>query len=163
MAIHSKGVMKELKRLAKKDVKLEKGRENLAVEGIKSNIIEVVGIKLKEMADFILTRSSEILIANDSVDTGFLIRSGEIHHEEDLKYTIIYTAPYSAGIEFGADPHFVSAKVLFGWVKRKLGITNEKEAWSISYAISKSIGMKGTEPRPYLRPAIDEAVNKFGQ
>lgn len=162
MATHSKGVMKELKRLAKKDIKLEKGKENLTVEGVKSNIVEVVGIKLKEMADFILTRSSEILIANDSVDTGFLMRSGEIHHEEDLKYTLIYTAPYSAVVEFGARPHFVSAKVLFGWVKRKIGITNEKKAWGIAYAISKSIGRRGQEPRPYLRPAIEQAVSKFG-
>jgi hypothetical protein len=152
---------KLFKKLAKKELRIEKGKETVAVDTIKKEIVEVVGIKLGEMAHFILTKSQEHILKNDAVFTGFLLRSGEIHKEDNLHYTVLFSAPYSASIEFGARPHFVSARILINWVRKKLGISNIKKATSIAYAISNSIAKNGTDPKPFLRPAIDEAIEKY--
>lgn len=83
--------------------------------------------------------------------------------EEDLKkmgllqpYTVEVSAPHASYIEFGTDPHTVSKegiKELTDWARLKLDLS-EEEAKSAAYAIANKIRVKGTDPQPFVRPAI---------
>jgi len=116
---------------------------------------------MDEVADFIFTRSQENIIKNGSIDTGFMLRSGNINRSF-LNKEIIYSAPYSISIEMGSPPHSVSVDHIRKWAQRKLHLPFKK-AKSAAYAISNKIAKKGTEPKPFMRPAIDAAVSRYSR
>lgn len=116
---------------------------------------------IEEFMHYIFKRSQENLIKNRSVDTGFLLKSGKPPKWKGNECIVEYTAPYALFVEYGTEPHYISPKKLVGWVRRKLGI-REPEALSVARAIAVKISREGTEPKPFLRPAINEAIDKFG-
>ena len=127
---------------------------------IVNEILQLTDEKLDEISDFILSKSQEFHITNGNVDTGLLLRSGNVNRQFLYK-EVVYTAPYSSFIEFGTGPHPVSGLVLERWVERKLRIKQpgaKKVAWAIAHKISK----KGTKPYPFLRPAAELARSKYG-
>lgn len=127
-------------------------------------ISEIPSLKKKaeEIMSFIFSKSQENLIRNRSVDTGFLLQSGiPPFWKNENTIAIGYDAPWAAYVEYGSPPHPVSGKRFEGWVKRKLGLTG-KEATSVSWAIAMKIKKKGTEAKPFLRPAIEDAKAKYG-
>ena len=126
----------------------------IAYEVDATNIDELI-----ELAHFILTRSQEILVANETSDTGFLLRSGQIVIEEN-RVLIVYDAPYAEFIEFGTEPHKINPYDIIAWAKRKLQL-DEDEAISAAFAIANKISKEGTEPQPFLRPAVEEALVRF--
>ena len=63
-------------------------------------------------------------------------------------------------VEYGSVPHATSHTHLIRWVNRKLGIKGKKGV-SVAYAISKTIAIKGVDPRPYLRPALNEMIIRY--
>jgi hypothetical protein len=65
---------------------------------------------------------------------------------------------YAPDVEYGSEPHYVSADDLLLWVKRKLNIQDEDEAKKAAYFIAKKIREYGTEAQPHLRPGVQEAV-----
>jgi len=115
----------------------------------------------EDMMNFIFTKSQENLIQNGSVDTGFLLRSGKPPKWEGNTLTLGYDAPYARMIEYGTPPHPVSGKHFVAWVRRKLGITDPETA-RVAWAIATKIKKEGTDPKPFLRPAINDAIAKFG-
>lgn len=121
------------------------------VEQIEERIDEF----LDELVDEIFSRSQENLTKNKSIDTGFLRNSGNVNRKF-LDKEIVYKAPYAASIEYGTDPHMPPVDALKGWSRRKLG--NEKAAW----AVAKKIAKEGTDPKPFLRPAIETTLQKVG-
>lgn len=113
---------------------------------------------LDAVADAIFTQSQENLIEFDKVDTGFLLRSGNI--ERSMKgRKIVYAAPYATAVEFGSPPHTVGFHKILGWVKRKLGVSNDKEAAHIASRIVRKIERVGTPPTPFVRDAISMVKN----
>ena len=54
-------------------------------------------------------------------------------------------------------------QVLNLWVKRKLGIGDEKQISQAAFLIGRKIGLKGTEPSPFLEPAVKSQANKVMQ
>jgi hypothetical protein len=131
----------------------------------------------EEIADRIFQISQEN-VARQSVDTGQLLGSGDIEKTGVLgERRIIYRSPYAAAIEYGSDPHMPPVEPLKGWAHRKLGLpydagsslkwnpdntlsikrnknkgpTADDAAWAIAMTIKK----EGTEPKPFLRPAVD--------
>jgi hypothetical protein len=116
--------------------------------------------KLNELASFIFTRSQEALAKNGSADTGGLLGSGELIKTKN-GYLISYSAPYAMYVEFGTHPHMPPVEPLQRWARRKLGLSTE-EAQSVGWAIAMNIKKNGTEPQPFLRPAIQEARAKYG-
>ena len=91
-------------------------------------------------------------------DIGFLAGSGRVI-KEHLKKTIKFDAPYSAGVEFGTPPHMVDEESIETWTRRKLGV-KQKNARHVAKLIARKIAVHGTDPKPYLRPAIDVHVNR---
>lgn len=74
--------------------------------------------------------------------------------EEDEGVEVVFDAPHSAAIEFGSEPHHPPVEPLIGWAQRKLGLSH-KEAKRAGWAIAKKIFKEGTDPKPFLRPAMD--------
>jgi hypothetical protein len=114
---------------------------------------------LDKVADKIFSDSQRNIVDKGVVDEGSLLKSGNVLREP-LKKTILYNSPYADVIEFGRLPgSFVPIQPLIGWVRRKLGVKDEKKARSIAYAIANDIKKRGTKPRPYIGPAIENARN----
>lgn len=138
----------------------------ISIDVKEEDLDKVLNDKLNEIANFIFMKSQENLIMPNSkvskytiTDTGFLLRSGEININQPTKI-IKYTAPYADFIEYGTFPHFISPYVLIKWIERKLKI-RDKQAISVAYAISKKIEKEGTDSKPFLRDAINQAKEKY--
>ena len=64
---------------------------------------------------------------------------------------------YGLAVEFGSKPHFIPVKnnpMFRLWAERS-GLN--------PYAVSRSIGKKGTKPKPFFQPAIDSNKNKINE
>jgi len=121
---------------------------------------DVIRKRAEEIMNFIFEKSQENLISDGSVDTGFLLRSAKPPRWEGNVLILEYDAPYAVFHEYGTAPHPVSPKHLIGWVRRKLKV-KDKKAMQVAYAIAHKIKTQGTEPRPFIRPAILEASVRF--
>lgn len=117
-------------------------------------ILGKIDAAMDDLVDFAFEKSQELC----PVDEATLKKSGHIEREF-LKKTIIYDTPYATYIEFGTRPHFPPVKPLQEWAKRVLRLS-DAEAKSAGWAIAKKISERGTEPQPFLRPAIDYTVVK---
>jgi hypothetical protein len=127
-------------------------------EGVRREMMLNLDEAMDDIADAILERSQELV----PVDEATLKHSGHVEREE-LDKKIIYDAPHSPYIEFGTRPHWPPFKPVQEWVWRKrhdLGI-KDKEVDEVAYQICRKIATQGTEPQPYLRPAVDEIIPKI--
>ena len=127
--------------------------------------------KAEEIMQFIFEKSQEYIAEqklwsgqrrpSSISDTGFLLRSGTPPEWiEPNMLQIEYNAPYAMYVEYGTGPHPVPPQVLIGWVRRKLGIKSKKAA-SVAWAIANKISKQGTQPKPFLRTAINDAIYEF--
>jgi len=112
---------------------------------------------MDDIVDSIFAESQENIVKLGIVDEGTLLGSGEVKREF-LKKQITYTTSYADTIEFGRIPGSMPpVDSLKGWIRRKLGVQDEKKVTSIAWAIATDLKKNGTMPRPYLGPAIDKA------
>lgn len=134
------------------DAELNKFREDC-----KKEIDEKTQQEIYDLADKVFAKSQRYLDnINRTTDTGFLAGSGEVIYRP-MKAIIRYKAPYSACIEFGTSPHFPPIDPLQEWSERKLGIPNT-DSRQVAYRIARKIAREGTDPQPFLRPALAEYV-----
>jgi hypothetical protein len=115
---------------------------------------------LDEMADFVLADSQRRVKDNGSIDTGFLVKTANVNRKF-LRKEITYPAPYAAFVEYGTTPHMPPIEPIKKYLMRKTGMS-EKEATNAAWAVAKRIAKEGTEPKPFLRPALIAAIAKFG-
>lgn len=59
-------------------------------------------------------------------------------------------APYAPYVEYGTRPHWMPIKPLKAWAARVL------HDESAAYMVQRSIAMRGTKPKPFFGPAIEE-------
>ena len=72
-------------------------------------------------------------------------------------------------VEYGTGPQGRLARsrkappssVLHDWVRKKLGISDDREVRSVSYLIARAIGRRGTKPQPFMREAYIAMRKKF--
>lgn len=117
-------------------------------------ILEEVDNWLNDFIDKVFAKSQDNLVADGKIDTGNLLKSGSVQ-KKFLEKDIEYTAPYADSVEFGrtaGTPMY--SGWLHDWVRRKLGVNDDKEVKSISFSIAKSIKQRGIKPSPYLLPAL---------
>lgn len=94
-------------------------------------------------------------------DESILLLSGKPpYFEGDMIIAFRYDAPHAKWVEWGTPPHAVAASRLEGWCRRKLG-KRGKDVLRTAYAVAGKIRIKGIEPHPYIRPAVNTAVKKF--
>jgi len=132
----------------------------MKIEGLaefEKRIQEVPSLIKNKLARFFLDEGSKIIRDEARnivpVDTSALRRSISYSiSQANQRSEIGPTEKYGAGVEFGTPPHFVSAKHLIGWAKRK-GLN--------PYAVAKSIAKKGTKAHPYMFPAYEKSIREL--
>ena len=128
---------------------------------------------LDNIAEDIFTKSQENLVEsfeyegekiNQISDTGALLKSGMVERTSDNIRTVKYSIFYADYVEFGTLPHPISQEgqiAIYNWVRRKLGLSNKK-AKEVAYKIIWKIRKKGTDPKPFLRNAVDYVIKEYG-
>lgn len=88
---------------------------------------------------------------------------------------VFMTEPYGPPLEFGRQPgKMPPVDAIEYWVRRKLGIMDDREARSTAYVIARAIGRRGTVGRfmfqlglsaaePYILKLFDAAVDRMLQ
>jgi len=80
---------------------------------------------MDDFIDRVFLLSQQKLIDDQKIDTGNLLKSGNVNRKF-LNKEIVYAAPYADIIEFGRHPGTMPPpNVLHKWVRRKLGISKE--------------------------------------
>jgi len=131
-------------------------------EKLRDILTDELDKKMNEIADFIFSESQMNLVQNQSFGvTGNLYRKVTLKKYEPLHKEIIYEVPYADFIEFGTLPHKMNPEVLVEWCMKKLGL-GPQEARQAAYAIANKIRSEGMEPKPFLRPAIAKAIERYG-
>lgn len=73
--------------------------------------------------------------------------------------------PHAAFIEFGTEPHMPPIEPLEAWVRRnfskvgakRLSRPDKVDARKIAWGIAMNMAKHGTEPKPFIRPALRDA------
>jgi len=84
-----------------------------------------------------------------------------------IRARIVCQSPHGAYLEFGTGPAAGHAQymppkgVLRQWIRRVLGIGDEKAIDEAEAAIRWKIYQKGTEPQPFMKPAFDHVAKKW--
>lgn len=118
---------------------------------------------MDELVDEIFTYSQQNIVKIGAVDTGEMLTHGNVNRKF-LEKEIVYSSPQSLWIEYGVSAHPVSKKGrenIAAWAHRKLGL-NEKEAEQAAWGIANKIRAHGQPARPFLRPALSEALVRRG-
>ena len=119
---------------------------------------KVLDSVLDGLADDILASSQQKIVDKEIIDEGTLLKSGNINRQF-LEKEVVYTVPYADTIEYGRMPGSMPPiQPIKGWVRRNLGILEEQRINKIAWAIARDIEVNGTDPRPFLQPAITEAT-----
>lgn len=133
--------------------KIQKTNNILAAS---KKIEEGVDNGLDDLIDLIFMRSQQLV----SKDEGTLQKSAEPILRAHLRKEVVYRALHARFVEYGRDPSekMVPVDVIERWVVRK-GIERKgKASRQAAWAIAKFIQKRGTEPHPYLRPAVNEGL-----
>jgi hypothetical protein len=113
------------------------------------NFDKVLDHVLDEIADQVFAQSQLYLVAHDKVDTGFLMKTGNVQREF-LAKRVNYSAPYASYVHAGRLPGTMPPLgALEEWARRKLGLSR-KEARSAAWAIGMAIKARGIRPAPFL-------------
>ncbi len=88
-------------------------------------------------------------------------KSGDVDLDKILgpfedSFEVFYNAIHAVFIEFGTEPHFPPVDKIEAWARRKLGLS-PKEVRKAAWAIASSMSRHGTDPQPFLRPAVEDA------
>lgn len=108
--------------------------------------------------DRVFEHSQNNIIADGKVDTGTLLKTGNVNREY-LRKEIVYPAEYAWYVHNGRQPGSMPpVEPIKEWVKRKLNVKNDKEATSIAWAICKAIEQRGIQPFPFLLNAANQTA-----
>lgn len=119
------------------------------------NLDKILGLLGKDIATQIFEKSQKNIDEMNIMASGYLKKSGRVEKVSFNTYRIVYDAPYAIFVEYGTSPHMPPIEPLIRWVKLKFGVSDE-EARRIAWSIANKIKEEGTEPKPFLRNAIDE-------
>jgi hypothetical protein len=162
--------------MIKATVKLDRPKTD-----IEGDLLKALSRGFDDNIDRGFQRSQE-LILKQSFDEGILLRSGHIIKTGELERVISYEALHALFVEFGATytDKMPPLQVIYEWVRRKKlqsknpeslnkikswlkkeGIiesvkTKDSDYWAMAFYIAKDIKEHGLEPRPFMRPAVEE-------
>lgn len=123
-------------------------------------VLQEIDKLMDDFTDRIFQISQEKLIQDGKIDTANLLKSGNINRKF-LEKEIIYSAPYADIIEYGRQPGTMPPPAaLEKWVRRKLGVA-DKDARRVAFLVARKIKQRGTDPSPYIEPAIAQARIEF--
>ena len=67
---------------------------------------------------------------------------------------------YGLFVETGTRPHFPPPAAIEGWVRRRLGITDDRQAREVAFLIGRKIARSGTPGRQLFERALAENVER---
>lgn len=134
-----------------------------------------VNKKLKRILREIHSEAVENIKKNKSITYGELWRydNMQILDGGDNQSAVMqFNVPYAYYVEKGTGPKAGNPPYakkppfsnIFMWVRKKLGLTNarhKKEAMRRARAVWMSIINNGTEPKPFLAPAVKKIKEKY--
>lgn len=128
----------------------------------KQVILNEVNNWMDEIIDKVFSKSQENLINEGKVDTGILLKSGNINRGF-LEKEIVYSASWADAVENGRMPGSAPpVSALIPWVKRKLKIRNDKEARRTAFAIANEIKRRGLDGVFFLTNAANSVFMEEG-
>ena len=98
---------------------------------------------------------------------GELVRSltTEVRDEKGQTVGMVFLAPpadrYGLFVEVGTRPHFPPPAALLGWVQKRLGITNDRQAREVAFLIARKIARQGTPGRFIFQRALEETEERI--
>lgn len=124
-------------------------------------ILEEIDKEMNLFIDRVFELSQQRLVDDGKIDTGTMFKTANINREF-LEKEIVYPALYADIIEFGRHPGSMPpVEPLVKWVKRKLGITNDKKALNIAWGIAVEMKKRGLEGTFFLQQSIDQATSEL--
>lgn len=93
-------------------------------------------------------------------DKGYLRDSWDLKYDdEEQESRIGPRAQYAYNIEFGRKPgKGIPLEPLTLWVRRKVGVSDERAARSMAFAISRKAKRQGLAPKPFIEPTFIAAL-----
>jgi len=86
--------------------------------------------------------------------------TSELTDESGKPVGRVFLAPpadrYGLFVEVGTRPHFPPPAALEGWVRRRLGITNDRETREVAFLIGRKIARVGTPGHFFFERALRE-------
>ncbi|MGH9784573.1 MAG: hypothetical protein ACRD88_10330 [Terriglobia bacterium] len=67
---------------------------------------------------------------------------------------------YGIFVEVGTRPHFPPPAAIESWVRRRLGVTNDRQARELAFLIGRKIARTGTPGRFLFERALEENVDR---
>lgn len=156
---------------------------DVEIEGWTDELLDEVNDKLygivRDTADFVLEQSLEKVPHGA---TSNLANSGEVSDVDDLTQEVIYGAMYASFVEWGrasgkmppvGDSRTPGTIAHWVWRKReklnkkaendpdKKVIETREHAKSVGFAVAQKISETGTQPSPFLEPAVQEGKEYF--
>jgi hypothetical protein len=90
--------------------------------------------------------------------------SAEVSDENGRPTGRVFLAPladqYGLFVEVGTRPHFPPPGALDGWVRRRLGITNDREVREVAFLIGRKIARVGTPGRLLFERALNDNMGR---
>ena len=110
----------------------------------------------------VMANAQTPLGAKSDAALGQLARSvtSELYEEEGRSFGQVFLAPpadrYGLFVEVGTRPHFPPPAALEGWVRQRLGVTNDRQARRIAFLIGRKIARRGTPGHFLFERALKE-------
>ena len=124
-------------------------------------VLKEMDAKVQQFIDRVFEYSQRNLIQEGKVDTGTLLKTGNVEREL-MGGSIIYPVPYADVIENGRDPGTMPpVEPIQRWVQRKLGIKDLIKSRQVAFAIATQIKKRGLVGTRFLRDAVDQAESDF--
>ena len=83
----------------------------------------------------------------------------EVTDESGQKVGRVFLAPpadrYGLFVEVGTRPHFPPPGALEGWVRRRLGVTQDRQAREVAFLIARKIARAGTPGHHFFERALE--------
>lgn len=123
----------------------------------------VIDTLVDDISDDIIKTSRMILRTEDINFTGGLSDKISKSKIGKLNY-IIYDSPYAELVEDGMPPGmYIDIKKLREWVRKKLGITDERALGVATGNIFNKIINQGIEPTRFLDKSLDFVIKRWGK
>lgn len=132
------------------------------LERNKKAVLDAVDELLDTFVDLVFQKCVNKLINDGKLDTGKIVQTANVNREY-LSKSLVFPVNYAESIEYGRSPGTMPpVSELETWVRRKLAISDARQAKSIAFAIAMKIKERGIAEFPFLRSSIDESINEMG-
>ena len=125
--------------------------------------MDLVNARMDDLADLILENAVQQLIDDGKIDTGAIIKTANVNRGY-LRKQVVFPMDYAEVVNYGRQPNSTMPppSALYNWVRRKLGVSGEKQIRQTAFLIARAIGERGIEGTFFAENAIIQARAETG-